>query len=154
MSPSRTSEVVRITAPAGITLTAERFGTVSSEPPVLLLHGGGQTRHSWGGTAQRLAERGFEAWTLDLRGHGDSDWAPDGDYTTDAMVEDLDAVCERIGRPPVVVTVVTDPSLGSWTCSPPSAVPVHTRPSSPTRTSSAPCPGTGTTVSGSGIAPA
>jgi len=103
MSPSRTSEVVRITAPAGITLTAERFGTVSSEPPVLLLHGGGQTRHSWGGTAQRLAERGFEAWTLDLRGHGDSDWAPDGDYTTDAMVEDLDAVCERIGRPPVVV---------------------------------------------------
>ncbi len=103
MSAARTSEVVQITAPAGIVLTAERFGAGSSGPPVLLLHGGGQTRHSWGGTAQRLAERGYEAWTLDLRGHGDSEWAPDGDYTTDAMVEDLDAVCERIGRPPVVV---------------------------------------------------
>jgi pimeloyl-ACP methyl ester carboxylesterase len=40
---------------------------------------------------------------MDLRGHGDSEWASDGDYTTDAMVEDLDAVCAEIGRPPVVV---------------------------------------------------
>src|SRR3546814_14555418 len=40
---------------------------------------------------------------MDLRGHGDSQWASDGDYTTDAMVEDLDAVCAEIGRPPVVV---------------------------------------------------
>lgn len=40
---------------------------------------------------------------MDLRGHGDSDWASDGDYTTDAMVEDLDAVCAEIGPPPVLV---------------------------------------------------
>src|SRR5690606_22301226 len=97
------AEVRRITTSCGLSLAAERFGVASSRPPVLLLHGGGQTRHSWGGTAQRLAARGYEAWTVDLRGHGDSDWASDGDYTTEAMVEDLDAVCAEIGSPPVLV---------------------------------------------------
>ncbi|HEX4867041.1 MAG TPA: alpha/beta hydrolase [Acidimicrobiales bacterium] len=103
MSDTAAAEVRRIPTPCGLSLAAERFGLASSRPPVLLLHGGGQTRHSWGGTAQRLAARGREAWTVDLRGHGDSDWAPDGDYTTKAMVEDLDAVCAEIGRPPVLV---------------------------------------------------
>ncbi|MDY7105998.1 MAG: alpha/beta hydrolase [Actinomycetota bacterium] len=102
MSP-KSGDVLRIPTSSGVVLTAERFGVSSDRPPVLLLHGGGQTRHSWAGTAQRLAARGHEAWTLDLRGHGDSDWAADGDYTTEAMVEDLDAVCPAMGGPPVVV---------------------------------------------------
>ena len=96
-------ELLRIPTSSGVVLTAERFGVAGDGPPVLLLHGGGQTRHSWAGTAHRLAARGYEAWTLDLRGHGESDWAPDGDYTTEAMVEDLDAVCPAMGRRPVVV---------------------------------------------------
>lgn len=97
------SEVRRVRTEAGLSVVLERFGRPSERPPVLLMHGGGQTRHSWSGTAGQLAARGYEAWTTDLRGHGDSDWAPDGDYTTDAMVEDLDAVCAEIGRPPVLV---------------------------------------------------
>jgi non-heme chloroperoxidase len=72
-------------------------------PPVLLLHGGGQTRHAWGGTAATLARRGWYALSLDLRGHGESAWAPDGDYTLDAFVGDLRAVVGRLGRPPAVV---------------------------------------------------
>jgi len=103
MSASSSAQIRRITTPSGIDLVAERFGAPSDRPPVLLLHGGGQTRHSWGGTANRLAACGNEAWTLDMRGHGESDWAPDGDYTTAAMVEDLDAVCSEIGRRPVLV---------------------------------------------------
>jgi len=103
MSGPAGSEVRRIRTDAGLTVVLERFGRSSLRPPVLLLHGGGQTRHSWTGTAARLADRGYEAWTMDLRGHGDSDWAADGDYTTDAMVEDLDAVCAEIGRSPVLV---------------------------------------------------
>ena len=93
----------RITTGSGLSLVAERFGSSSERPPVLLLHGGGQTRHSWSGTAGQLAARGYEAWTVDLRGHGESDWAPDGDYTTEAMVADLGSMCAAIGRPPVVV---------------------------------------------------
>jgi non-heme chloroperoxidase len=96
-------DVLRVPTASGVVLAAERFGVSGDRAPVLFLHGGGQTRHSWAGTAQRLAARGHEAWTLDLRGHGDSDWAPDGDYTTEAMVEDLDAVCRAMERQPVVV---------------------------------------------------
>lgn len=97
------SEVRRVRTEAGLSVVLERFGRPSERPPVLLMHGGGQTRHNWSGTAGQLAARGHEAWTMDLRGHGDSDWATDGDYTTNAMVDDLDAVCAEIGRPPVLV---------------------------------------------------
>jgi len=103
MSDPTPSEVRRVRTGAGLSVVLERFGGPSAHPPVLLLHGGGQTRHSWSGTAAVLAARRHEAWTMDLRGHGDSDWAADGDYTTEAMVEDLDAVCAEIGRPPVLV---------------------------------------------------
>src|SRR3546814_4063205 len=97
------SEVRPVRTAAGLTVVLERCGGHSKGPPVLLSHGGGEPRHSWSGTAGQLAARGYEAWTMDLRGHGDSQWASGGDYTTDAMVEDLDAVCAEIGRPPVVV---------------------------------------------------
>ena len=55
----------------GLELAADAHGDPSGRP-VLLLHGGGQTRHAWGGTAAALAERGFHAVALDLRGHGES----------------------------------------------------------------------------------
>jgi pimeloyl-ACP methyl ester carboxylesterase len=74
-----------------------RFGTV------LLLHGGGQTRHSWRHTGQRLAAGGWAALSIDARGHGDSDWHPGGDYSTDALVADLRAVVAALGERPVLV---------------------------------------------------
>jgi alpha-beta hydrolase superfamily lysophospholipase len=37
---------------------------------VILLHGGGQTRHSWSGAAQALAQRGYRVINFDARGHG------------------------------------------------------------------------------------
>ena len=93
----------RIITESGLSLVAERFGSSNDRDPVLLLHGGGQTRHSWSSTARRLAACDHEAWTVDLRGHGESDWAPDGDYSTEAMVADIASVCAVIGRAPVVV---------------------------------------------------
>ncbi len=72
-------------------------------PACLLLHGGGQTRHAWGGTTRALGGAGFLAITLDQRGHGDSDWAPDADYSPDAYVADLRAVLGQIGRPTALV---------------------------------------------------
>lgn len=49
--------------------------------PVLFLHGGGQTRHAWNLTAQRVAGAGMRAITVDLRGHGESDWVASGNYS-------------------------------------------------------------------------
>ena len=71
--------------------------------PVLLMHGGGQTRHAWGGTAQTLAEHGWRAVSMDLRGHGDSEWALNGDYSFTAFAGDCVAVGDALGRPPVLV---------------------------------------------------
>ena len=63
--------------------------TGNPKPPVLMLHGGAQTRNSWNRAASSLAADGYEVTTLDARGHGDSDWAPDGDYDIFAMADDL-----------------------------------------------------------------
>ena len=70
---------------------------------VLLLHGGGQTRHSWLRTGERLAENGWRSVSLDLRGHGDSDWAPDGDYRIDTHARDVAAVAAAQPDRPVLV---------------------------------------------------
>ena len=72
-------------------------------PPAILLHGGGQTRHSWGTTLGALGDKGWRAYAVDLRGHGDSDWAADGDYTLDAFAGDVLAISETIGTPPALV---------------------------------------------------
>src|SRR5262245_9039331 len=72
-------------------------------PPAVLLHGGGQTRHSWGTTLSSLADRGWRVYSVDLRGHGDSEWAPDGDYTLDALAGDVLALTRQLDTPPVLV---------------------------------------------------
>ncbi|GAB4024054.1 alpha/beta fold hydrolase [Spirosoma koreense] len=74
-----------------------------AHPPVLLLHGGGQTRHSWGDTAQLLAEAGWYAIALDARGHGDSDWSPQGHYHLDDLARDLRSVARQLPRKPALV---------------------------------------------------
>jgi pimeloyl-ACP methyl ester carboxylesterase len=56
---------------------------------VMLLHGGGQTRHAWKNTGKILGAAGYHAVAFDARGHGDSDWDADGLYSQDAMVGDL-----------------------------------------------------------------
>lgn len=94
-------ERLEIVGANGIRLVADSWGD-PTHSPVLLLHGGGQTRHSWGGTAEVLARHGFHAVSADLRGHGESDWDPAGDYSMDVMRADMEAWCERLGHPAVV----------------------------------------------------
>jgi pimeloyl-ACP methyl ester carboxylesterase len=86
----------------GVQLTGDRRGDADA-PPALLLHGGGQTRHSWGGTATTLANAGWLTINLDLRGHGDSDWHPQGDYSLDGFARDVRAVIDTLSQPPVLV---------------------------------------------------
>jgi len=81
-------------------------GDVRGDPdgwPVLLLHGGGQTRHAWGAAAERIADDGWRTVSLDLRGHGESDWAPRSDYSFTAFGGDVVSVADQLGRPPVLV---------------------------------------------------
>lgn len=93
---------VSFTVDGGLTIRGEAWGA-SDAPPVLLLHGGGQTRYAWGNTARTLAEQGWYAIALDLRGHGESDWAPDGDYSIDAFIADLRGVATRLSQSPALV---------------------------------------------------
>ena len=91
---------------AGVRMAADRWTGAGSGSPrgtVLLLHGGGQTRHSWFRTAEALASAGWTAIALDARGHGDSGWSSDGDYSIDALVADVAAVAEQLGERPVLV---------------------------------------------------
>jgi pimeloyl-ACP methyl ester carboxylesterase len=74
-----------------------------ADPPAILLHGGGQTRHSWGTTLGALADKGWRAYAVDLRGHGDSEWAADGDYTLDAFAGDVLAIARALGTAPALV---------------------------------------------------
>jgi pimeloyl-ACP methyl ester carboxylesterase len=87
---------------AGLDLVAHTYGDPSARP-VLLLHGGGQTRHAWAGTAERLADEGWYAVALDLRGHGDSAWADDEDYSVDAFARDVTCVAATFRERPVIV---------------------------------------------------
>ena len=70
---------------------------------VLFLHGVGQTRHAWGRTAQIVASQGWRTIALDLRGHGDSDWSPNGDYSFAAFAGDTIAVAKQLEKPPIIV---------------------------------------------------
>jgi len=85
----------------GVMLAADVTGD-PADPTVLLFHGGGQTRHSWGGTLRALAGRGFHVASVDLRGHGDSDWSPGGDYDGSVFPNDVEMVARRFDRPVLV----------------------------------------------------
>ena len=88
---------------SGVRIAGDSWGDPKG-PLVLLQHGGGQTRHAWKGAGELLGAAGYQVVAFDARGHGDSDWAPDGVYGQDAMVEDLKCVIAALGgRRPVLV---------------------------------------------------
>jgi pimeloyl-ACP methyl ester carboxylesterase len=92
-----TERRIDVTTPAGLRIAADEWP--GDGPAVVLAHGGGQTRHSWGGTAEVLASHGHRVVSMDLRGHGDSGWAPDGDYNMSAYCDDALAVVRWVGAP-------------------------------------------------------
>jgi pimeloyl-ACP methyl ester carboxylesterase len=50
-----------------------------------------------------LLRRGYQVVNLDLRGHGDSQWAADGVYSAEALSGDIDAVVSSLQTPPALV---------------------------------------------------
>jgi pimeloyl-ACP methyl ester carboxylesterase len=94
----------------GITVVADALGPKAA-PPVLFMHGGGQTRQSWGKAITQAARHGYRAISVDLRGHGESGWSPDGKYDIEAFAGDIRKIIATLSQPPVLVGA----SLGGLT---------------------------------------
>jgi len=92
---SNEPQVVSIATPSGLTITGDHWPGQGSS--VVLAHGGGQTRHSWSASAVTLADQGHNVLSLDLRGHGDSDWAANGNYAMHDFVGDHLAAIDWLG---------------------------------------------------------
>ena len=81
-------------------------GDVGGDPScatVVLMHGGGQTRHSWSGAQLALVAAGYRVINFDARGHGESGWSPDGLYTLSLRARDLEAVLQGVESPVALV---------------------------------------------------
>jgi pimeloyl-ACP methyl ester carboxylesterase len=94
----------------GVRIVADRQGDPQAHA-VVFLHGGGQTRRSWAKAAAAVAKRGWQAVTIDLRGHGESDWSAEGDYRVVSFARDVQEVLRTLPPQPVLVGA----SLGGFT---------------------------------------
>src|ERR1700738_3348741 len=111
MAPvSSAAEPFTTHGPGGVRIVSDRLGDPQARA-VVFLHGGGQTRRSWARAAAAVAERGFQAVTIDLRGHGESDWSDEGDYRVVTFAADVVEVLRDLPPRPVLVGA----SLGGFT---------------------------------------
>lgn len=101
-----TAQTVAFDGVDGVTLVADEWNrgvAADADPTIVMLHGGGQNRHSWHKTGQILADEGYHVVALDTRGHGDSDRAPGADYAIETLAADTVAVIEAIDRPVALI---------------------------------------------------
>ena len=73
----------------GLKLHYQEWGDPAS-PPILMIHGFGVSGHMFDEFADRM-QATHRLIALDQRGHGDSDWAPTGDYSRSAFVGDIES---------------------------------------------------------------
>ncbi len=108
-TPETSREKIFFTGHQNNKIAADLHIAATDDPAgvVLLVHGGGQTRHSWRGSSDILAKNGWTAITMDQRGHGDSEWSPTGAYDFEDFSEDLicvaDQIADRFANRPVAV---------------------------------------------------
>jgi pimeloyl-ACP methyl ester carboxylesterase len=88
--------------PDGVAIVGEVSGTLVNAT-VVLMHGGGQTRHSWSSLFRALAQEGYSVINYDARGHGDSAWSASRDYSFSRMGQDLRTILQGVAGPVAVV---------------------------------------------------
>ena len=71
-------------------------------PPLILQHGGRDHCRSWDWVANEL-RHDWHVIAPDLRGHGDSDWSPEGNYTMDSFVYDFAQLVHTLGYEQVTI---------------------------------------------------
>ena len=76
-------------------LSYQEWGNPNAEP-ILMLHGFGVSGHMFDEFADRMQDR-YRLIALDQRGHGDSDWSEEGDYTRNSFVEDVEGFRKALG---------------------------------------------------------
>ena len=91
-----TPEPIELAGADGNRLAAELWD--GRGHPVVFLHGGGQTRHAWDATAKRVADAGMRAITVDLRGHGESEWVASRAYSFADYGRDAAALARQVAE--------------------------------------------------------
>ena len=71
-------------------------------PPLLLVHGGRDHCRNWDWVAERLRHK-WHIIAPDLRGHGDSQWSPDGDYSMAGYLYDMAQLVHQQNLAPVTI---------------------------------------------------
>jgi pimeloyl-ACP methyl ester carboxylesterase len=95
-------QLITFAGKSGIALAASVRGPEHGFP-VILAHGGGQTRRAWKAVTELISSHGFRTVAVDLRGHGDSEWARDGAYDISDFAADLVAVASAVGNKPALI---------------------------------------------------
>jgi len=85
-----------------ITIVADGYGNPTDDP-ILLLHGGGQTRNSWKRTGEILAAKGWYVIATDARGHGDSSWSKKGNYHFEYLRKDIVTITKTLEKKPIFI---------------------------------------------------
>ena len=97
----------RMVDAAGARISVVEWGA-ESDPPLLLAHGGFDFAETMNVFAPMLVAGGWRVVSWDHRGHGDSEWASDGRYGPDAMVEDLRCILTNgVGERLKGITIIT-----------------------------------------------
>lgn len=96
------STILQFQTEEEITIIADAYGNPTNNP-ILLLHGGGQTRNSWKKTGEILAAQGWYVIATDARGHGDSSWSKQGNYSFDYLQKDLVAIVQSLDKTPILI---------------------------------------------------
>jgi pimeloyl-ACP methyl ester carboxylesterase len=108
-----TTPTDRIAHVGGLDLHYLDWGT-AGRPPLVCLHGITQTAHSWDEVAPALA-RTHHVRALDQRGHGESSWAPDGDYRIATQSRDVEAFVGTVAAGPTVLVALSMGGLVAMT---------------------------------------
>lgn len=86
----------------GLVLRCLDWGPADAAP-IVLLHGGGQSAHTWDACCLTLARR-YRCLALDQRGHGDSSWSAQAEYGFDDHAADIAGFISALGlRAPMLV---------------------------------------------------